>query len=616
MLTGLPEGDRFALRVAPAASTPARGVLLCLQPFMDEATLARRVLVEQARRLADQGWFTLIPDLFGTGDSGGETAAATFEIWRNELPCWAALAREQTPSGPLVLWGTRMGCLLAAQLSGLTNLPHHLLLWQPPNDGNSLLAPLRKLGRVRANAGEAAPAQPDPPHAVAPATELLAGYCLRKDLLESIAALTLCPPPHNPGASAGHVIFLSTQRMVREGQTSAPAVQDRAADWGASGWQTQTALVQGEPFWASMEPVTPLNTFAQTLEWLNGLTPAAGELACGTAPQPGNGLRPIDQSRISSRVSERTLVMEGCQGAMLGILSLPAAMSTGANPPPAALIVAGQPQTRVGSHRLFVELARSLAEQGIAVMRFDVGGWGDSPGEARPFEQSADDIAIAARTLAQLVSAGVSQSAELWVGGLCDGATAVMLALPAMEQKNTVPTGLFLLNPWVRSEASLGEAMVRTYYARRILDPAFWKRLFSGRVSLANLIGEPLRYLRAAARAKQRSSTEARETGSQPKMSDTSHAIDLPTKFINARENFTGRVITVLSGDDLTAAETVALMDSDPRWQRGLESKNGLVIRAPGADHTFSQPEHGKSVAIRIGSHVVALRSRSSGKKR
>ena len=81
-VAGFEGGNRFVLTLAPAPQTPARGVILCLPAFLDEGNLTRRVMVEQARRLAPLGWTVLIPDLYGCGDSAGATADARWPIWQ------------------------------------------------------------------------------------------------------------------------------------------------------------------------------------------------------------------------------------------------------------------------------------------------------------------------------------------------------------------------------------------------------------------------------------------------------------------------------------------------------------------------------------------------------
>ena len=72
----------------------------------------------------------------------------------------------------------------------------------------------------------------------------------------------------------------------------------------------------------------------------------------------------------------------------------------------------------------------------------------------------------------------------LWLYGLCDGASALVLALPALHRARLAVRGVCLLNPWVRSEASLAGAMIDGYYRRRLLDPALWRRLVRGQVPL------------------------------------------------------------------------------------------------------------------------------------
>src|ERR1700760_457890 len=116
--------------------------------------------------------------------------------------------------------------------------------------------------------------------------------------------------------------------------------------------------------------------------------------------------------------TERVLTFD-CQGdALVGVLSEPSApRETG------VVIVVGGPQYRAGSHRQFVLLARAIARQGFAVLRFDVRGMGDSAGSPRDFENIGEDVDAAIAALMQQVPA-VRQVA-LW--GLCDGASAALL---------------------------------------------------------------------------------------------------------------------------------------------------------------------------------------------
>jgi exosortase A-associated hydrolase 1 len=324
--------------------------------------------------------------------------------------------------------------------------------------------------------------------------------------------------------------------------------------------------------------------------------PSAAPAAGGVPPRAGAGF------------VERPVVFPGAQGPVFGVICEPAERCHAT-----MLIVAGQPQTRVGAHRMFVDLARGLARRGVASLRFDVGGWGDSPGEALAFERSAPDIAAAAAFLKQ----EAPDRGPLWVWGLCDGASAAVLALPQLREAGAVPDVLCLVNPWVRSEASLGAAMVRTYYAKRLLQREFWGRLLTGKVSLGNLVAEPWRHAtarfrrsgtagaaQAATAAAEGSTAAAMEataaapsppagspTTGAPSQPPPSPAADLPALLLGQLESYRGTVCTVLSGNDLTAGEAEALMQRDRRWRKRLD-RPGAILRVAEADHTFSRPEH------------------------
>src|SRR5438067_13744952 len=125
-----------------------------------------------------------------------------------------------------------------------------------------------------------------------------------------------------------------------------------------------------------------------------------------------------------------------CQGERLyGVVSLPAVPATRG-----VLSVAGGPQYRAGSHRQFTLLARSLAARGIAAMRFDYRGMGDSEGQMRDFEQVQDDI----RAALDCFCATVPGLQELALWGLCDGASAISF----YAARDVRVRGVALLNPW------------------------------------------------------------------------------------------------------------------------------------------------------------------------
>ncbi|PKB20291.1 hydrolase 1, exosortase A system-associated [Janthinobacterium sp. 64] len=244
------------------------------------------------------------------------------------------------------------------------------------------------------------------------------------------------------------------------------------------------------------------------------------------------------------------------QARMVGILSLPAAPG-----PRGILIVTGGPQYRVGSHRQFVLLARALAAQGWPVLRFDLRGMGDSEGSARDYRAAGPDIAGA---LAQFFDA-VPTLREVALWGLCDGATAAACHAPRDARINA----LILLNPWVRSSAGLARATLRHYYLPRLLQGAFWRKLASGALQP----GASLASLRQVAAATQ----EAEPLDDAP-----------APALLRALTQFQGKVLLILSGDDLGAREWQALLRGDAAWRAVAARAQWTQAQVDGANHTFA----------------------------
>jgi exosortase A-associated hydrolase 1 len=163
------------------------------------------------------------------------------------------------------------------------------------------------------------------------------------------------------------------------------------------------------------------------------------------------------------------------------------------------LIVSGGNELRCGAHRGMARLAAQVAQAGHPVLRFDRRGVGDSEGENRGFEHSAEDIAAAIA----LFRRECPHVTRITAFGNCDAATALIL-----HHHQEGPDALLLANPWTIdavAEAEDADALalppadaIRARYARKLRDPREWLRLLRGGVDFAKL----WRGIRAASAAK------------------------------------------------------------------------------------------------------------------
>ncbi len=274
-------------------------------------------------------------------------------------------------------------------------------------------------------------------------------------------------------------------------------------------------------------------------------------------------------------LSEQHALRFSCQSCSLqGILSLPATPQARG-----VLIVTGGPQYRAGSHRQFALLAQHLAGAGIPVLRFDYRGMGDSEGEVRTYEHLDEDLQAAVATFFDAVPC----LQELVIWGLCDGAAA---AAYYAHQESRV-CGLILLNPWVRTAPGIARATLRHYYLARLFDRAFWRKLASGRIALG-AAARSLRQLSAAARASQSSAGTPAQ------------------RLYDALARFQGRVLIVLSGEDLTAREFVDLQQGSAAWRTLLAAPAVQQVHVAHANHTFSRRLWRDQVALLCSDWLAA----------
>jgi exosortase A-associated hydrolase 1 len=270
-----------------------------------------------------------------------------------------------------------------------------------------------------------------------------------------------------------------------------------------------------------------------------------------------------------------------CQGATLfGIASVP--QQPGAR---GVLIVVGGPQYRVGSHRQFALLGRSLAAQGIPAMRFDYRGMGDSGGEARTFEEVGLDL----RAAIDHFIATVPGMREVAIWGLCDAASAALF----YGAGDARVCGLVLLNPWVRTSGGHAKATLKHYYLDRLLQPALWRKIASGRFDLGGALRSFSRLLGAAA-GKPVATPAGQANAGAP----------LPDRMLAGLAGFKGKVLLILSGRDLTAQEFSDLAKSSGQWQRLLGASHVTRRSLEAADHTFSRREWRDQVSAWTGDWI------------
>jgi exosortase A-associated hydrolase 1 len=265
--------------------------------------------------------------------------------------------------------------------------------------------------------------------------------------------------------------------------------------------------------------------------------------------------------------SETAVVFPCQQETLVGVLAAPEPAA-----PRGVLIVVGGPQYRAGSHRQFTLLARHLADAGIASLRFDYRGMGDSSGALRTFEHAGEDI----RHAIDQLMARVPALREVVIWGLCDAASAALF----YAHDDPRVAGLVLLNPWVRTEQGMARAELKHYYTARLFQRSFWHKLWHGGFDPRRAAREfGRRVLRALVRPV------------------PATAAALPERMQTGLRRFRGPVLLILSGNDLTAQEFRDMVARSRGWRSLLHAPRVTQRMLREADHTFSRREWRDQVA-------------------
>ena len=331
----------------------AAGIVLC--PALGyEYMSSYRACRMLAERLAAIGFDTLRLDYDGTGNSAGDPEDPDrTNAWVRSVVRAIAEARQLSSFGPIALIGLRAGALLALQAAAAAGGVERLVLWSPFSSGRAFVRELKAITRL---SGHDEPGEAEDDSAIN-----AEGHVFTRGTLESLARWTLDDIPVRP---ARDVLLVDrddrpVEQLVGARLQSLGSVVTRIHGRG-------TAELLLPPHLAKV----PEDTLDEIATWFRPWHESS-------APPPAQSAIPDDvRSAQSIRDTYRERAVRfGPDDRLFGILAGPAGDSSMA---PAIVLFNTGGGHLVGPHRLYVSLAREWAAAGHLVLRFDLGGLGDS----------------------------------------------------------------------------------------------------------------------------------------------------------------------------------------------------------------------------------------------
>ncbi|MBK3733395.1 alpha/beta fold hydrolase [Azospirillum brasilense] len=530
-----------------------RGVVLCA-PYGSEALATHRPWRGFAQALAAAGLPVLRFDYPGTGNSAGdEDDPARLEAWLDGIRAAAAHLRAVAGVEEVALVGLRLGGLLAAAAARRA-AADALVLLSPSPPGRAFLQELRAVALLADRPAGAPPA-------VGPEGIDSAGFRLTLETAEALRGLDLARLTEAP---APRVLILDRP----EGRAAAVAERFRALG----------SAVEEAPFPDHARLMTSVqnaasdcSAFARTAAWLSSDLPPAGTALTAHPPEP--------RLRLAGAV-ERPLRF-GAGAGLFGILCEPDTATPAGRP--AVLLLNSGATPHSGTGRMSVRLARRLAARGIASLRMDLGGLGDSASKPRRRDgliYCRDMVEDAQAGLGALAAAGHGAAVAV---GLCAGAAValrVALADPRVVGLALVNPGRFALGDGVTQEEAIGSAVKpAAAYLPRLTEPAVWRAILrqdrkASRVA-RGLSERAARRLRIGA-----GRLRAGLTGRGYARDDVLHAFQ-------ALADRGVRTLMVHSAGDVTLGELEAQAGTDGGRLRRM---GGLWMeRLAGADHSLME---------------------------
>jgi pimeloyl-ACP methyl ester carboxylesterase len=439
-----------------------RGVVLC-SPIGLEDLVMHRFVRRLACNIAAAGMPALRFDYPGTGDSAGmESDPDCVQKWLASVRRAVKWLREETGVTEVVLVGFRVGGLLAAQVAAQLGDIAGLVLVGSVVSGSAYVREARALRSLVAHTSGVAAVDPSVLDEDSGGGLNVAGFHLNRATIRDLERLDLRSLRRSPAP-----------RVLLLGRSNSAAERRLAEFLRTLGAEVSVAVLPGfaSMQWNSSLAVLPKDAFAGLVSWLKEHAPEGHIVRT----------RPVGAALLASDWCEEPAQF-GPDGRLFGIHCTP----SNSIPRATVLIVNHGLNRHIGWARSYVSLARRLAAQGVASLRMDISGVGDSataPG--RPEQQ------LYARESVAEVKAAVDwlqqhNYEEITLLGHSAGAHLSFYA--AVEDKRITAVSLtnlsrFISDPMEPQDYGKQRTLRSTdWYWSKIVNIDVWRRLASGRV--------------------------------------------------------------------------------------------------------------------------------------
>jgi pimeloyl-ACP methyl ester carboxylesterase len=463
---------------APRGGVGRVGVVIC-PSLMQDALVSHVSLRLLADRLAEAGYWALRFDYPGTGDSAAEgdvePPEGHWRAWQESINGAADWLRATTGAVELVLCGLRIGATLATLVAAERDDVAGIVQLAPVVRGNSYVRQLQ----VQAQLQTGTPLPPDQ-------DLIFYEFRLSPRTLNEMRAVDLRKLKLRGG-----------QKMAIYPRADSKLVDECMQTWNAQGAQ----VVRGG--WPKLEPMMRHNIidehtladFDDVITWLSRAVPYDATHRA-VVPQPG-------PAALKLPGCTETPMYFGRRGRLFGVLCQP----DNVRPDMAVIMTNSGRDPHYGSCRQSVTLARQLARVGIASLRMDFAGLGDSLGSTGKehlltpmFEQ--DRLPDLKGALDALERLGYRR---FTLQGLCAGAYHSFhgaLSDPRVNALLLVNIPLFSLPGQVVLNYLTYRGSTLAHYINRLFSLNGLKRLLSGKVDLANILRGQITQVQLRATAK------------------------------------------------------------------------------------------------------------------